>query len=77
MVDLGDTVRFGRPGFRAIPKNTWLQCDACGFKLEPGVAADPKCPDCGGRLKIHGPLNIHSDSSERRPWWGRCGEKPY
>ena len=56
---------------RASSRINWLQCNACGFKLEPGAAAQPKCPDCGG------PLNIHSDSSERRPWWGRCGEKPY
>lgn len=31
----------------------WLQCNECGFHLEPGVAAYPRCPECGAALHIH------------------------
>jgi hypothetical protein len=31
---------------------SWLACE-CGFALERGVVAYPKCPDCGKHLHIH------------------------
>lgn len=31
----------------------WLQCNECGWHLEPGVAAVPVCPNCSAALHIH------------------------
>lgn len=31
----------------------WLACNECGFHLEPGVAAAPRCPNCSAWLHIH------------------------
>ena len=31
----------------------WLQCNACGWRLEDEAATVPKCPECGEPLHIH------------------------
>lgn len=59
----------------------WLHCNACNFQLPPGMAAAPRCPDCGAPLHIHSnaaPFTIiwpryHVEWPHDRMFWGTPG----